>query len=107
MTALCIWHVLSQPASAHAVLWVGAELRQMRKNADASKAQQAQAEATMEQLERKAQRAYEQDVKDAQQTKAATIGSWVRRAARKRAVLALSASLAAWKEGAIAAGAGA
>ena len=77
-----------QPASAHAVLWVGAELRQMRKNADASKAQQAQAEATMEQLERKAQRAYEQDVKDAQQTKAVMIGSWVRRAARKLALLA-------------------
>ena len=71
-------------ASADAVLLASAELRQMRKNADASKAQQAQAEATMEQLERKAQRAYEQDVKDAELTKAVTIGSWVRRAAPAR-----------------------
>lgn len=86
MSALSGWHFYQrgcQLASGQAVLWVSAELRQMRKNADASKAQQAQAEATMEQLERKAQRAYEQDVKDAEQTKAVTIGSWVRRAARE------------------------
>ena len=73
----------------------------------ASKVQQAQAEATMEQLERKAQLAYEQDVKDAQQTKAVIIGSWVRRSSSRACSPCLLASLAVWEERAIAARAGA
>jgi len=57
-----------------------AELRQMRKNADAAKVQQAEAEANMEALEKKAQKAYEQDLKDAEQVRALEVGEWVRAA---------------------------
>jgi len=67
----------STSRGANVLLRATAELRQMRKNADTAKVQQAQTEATMVQLERKAQKAYEQDLKDAEQTKAVSIGEWV------------------------------
>ena len=67
----------STSRGANVLLCATAELRQMRKNADTAKVQQAQTEATMVQLERKAQKAYEQDLKDAEQTKAVSIGEWV------------------------------
>ncbi len=52
----------------------------MRKNADTAKVQQAEAEANMEALEKKAQKAYEQDLKDAEQIRAVEVGEWVRAA---------------------------